>query len=113
MKHFNIKIVIIILISLVLVGRVIYSNYKTQLEKEQMFEAATEYIKRYSAEGMEIELKIIKQLDKWALLKAIPITIETDNAGVVMEKVEGIWITRDFGTILPGWKEKVPELFEL
>lgn len=85
---------------------------QAQLEKEQMFEAAREYIKKYSIEGAEFELRIIKQLDKWALLEAIPINFESDNVGVIMEKVEGKWICRTFGTILPGWKEKVPELFE-
>jgi len=82
-------------------------------ERAQMFDAAREYIKRYSAEGMEIELSIIKQVDKWALLQAVPITIETDIAAVVMEQVSGIWIVREFGTLLSQkWGDKIPELFE-
>lgn len=90
-----------------------FEKDQAQLEKEQMFEAAREYIKKYSIEGAEFELRIIKQLDKWALLEAVPINFETDNVGVIMEKVEGKWVCRTFGTILPGWEEKVPELFEL
>lgn len=86
---------------------------RAEAEKEQMFEAARSYIKKYSVSGMEVELEIVKQLEKWALLEAVPITIETDNVLVVMEKVAGAWETRTFGTFLPGWKEKVPELFEV
>ncbi len=108
------KIIIsIILVTLVLlITGVIYFNNRAQLEKEQMFEVATDYIKKYSVEDMEVELKVIKQLDKWALLEATPINIETDSVGVIIEKVDGIWVARDFGTILPDWEKKVPELFE-
>ena len=116
----------VILIGLIIAGAVVYFNYKknqadqadlvsqqaTEHEKEQMFEAARALIRKYWAEGMKVELKIIRKLDKWALLEAIPTTIKTDNAAVVMEKVGDKWVARDFGAILPGWKEKVPELFK-
>ncbi|MFC1612706.1 DUF5665 domain-containing protein [Patescibacteria group bacterium] len=83
-----------------------------KIEQEQMFESARAYIKKYSAEGMEVELSIINQVDKWAILQVVPVTIETDNASVIMEKVEGKWITREFGTFLsPEWMDKAPELF--
>jgi hypothetical protein len=85
---------------------------EVQAEREQMFEAAREYIKPDAVEGMEVDLKILKQLDKWVLLEIIPLNVETDNAGMILEKVDGKWYPRDWGTILPGWRERVPELFE-
>jgi len=88
------------------------ANDQIALENEQMFSAAQSYIKRNSVEGMEIELKILKQIDNWTLLEVIPVNIETDNALIIMEKVEGDWLAREFGTILLGWEEKIPELFE-
>lgn len=83
-----------------------------EAEKAQMFTAAREYIKPDCAEGMEVDLKILKQLDSWVLLEIIPLNVETDNAAMVLEKVNGEWRPRDWGTILPGWRERVPELFE-
>lgn len=83
-----------------------------ELQQEQMFASAREYIKQYSVEGMEVEFRIIKELENWALLEATPINVETDNVAVILEKIDGRWKTHTFGTILPGWKERVPELFE-
>jgi len=87
-------------------------DVKTDDQQEQMFAAAREYIKSYSVEGMEVDLSVIKQVDKWVMLEVVPINIETDTAVIILEKVGGKWEARDFGTYLPGWQEKVPELFE-
>lgn len=81
-------------------------------EKEQMYLAAQSYIKANSVANLEFELKIIKIVNQWALLEAIPKDKATDNAGVIMEKVNNQWIPRAFGTIFPEWEKKVPELFK-
>jgi hypothetical protein len=81
-------------------------------EHEQMFSATREYIETVSVEGMEVDLEILKELDKWALLEATPITVETDKALVVLEKEGDLWTVRDFGTLLEGWEERLPELFK-
>lgn len=93
------------------------NNIKQELslsntEKEQMFAAAQAYIKSYSVPGLEFELRIIKIINQWALLDAIPKNKATDNAGVIMEKVNNQWVARAFGTIFPEWSQKVPELFK-
>lgn len=76
-----------------------------------MFLVAKEYIKKNSVAGFEFDLKVLKQLDKWALLEVIPINPPTDKAAVILEKVDNQWIPRAFGTIFPEWEKKAPELF--
>jgi len=89
------------------------SNYSfAHEEQEQMFATAREYIAQYSVPGMKVDLKIIKQLDKWALLNVVPLNVETDEAGMIMEKVDDKWEARAFGTIFPEWEKKIPELFK-
>jgi len=95
---------------------IIESKKQQQLgeeEKAQMFSAAREYIKGYSVKGLQVDLTIVKVLnDRWALLHGEPVNVETDSIGVVMEKVNGKWETKTFGTLLLEWKKKVPELFK-
>ncbi len=93
-------------------GTEIEHKSAADLEKEQMFSAAREYIKANSVAGMEVELKVLNQIENYALLEVTPINIETDIAQAVMEKVNGKWVCRDFGTALPGWEQRVPELFK-
>jgi hypothetical protein len=116
------KIIIALVIVIIMVKGGIYLWQKnceikpqtsiTKTEKEQMFSSAREYIAKYSVPGIEVSLEIIKQLDKWALLNAVPLNVETDEVGVIMEKVDNKWETRTFGTIFPEWEEKIPELFK-
>ncbi len=90
----------------------ISKNDYAQTEQEQIFASGREYIAHYSAPGMEVDLEIIKQLDSWALLNVVATNMETDEAGLIMEKVDNKWEGRAFGTIFPEWEEKVPDLFK-
>jgi|TARA_Y100000031_G_scaffold153457_1_gene198726 hypothetical protein len=90
----------------------ISKNDYVQTEQEKMFATAREYIAQYSTPGMKVDLKISRQLDKRVLLNVVPVNIETDEAGVIMEKVGNTWEGRAFGTIFPEWEEKVPDLFK-
>lgn len=85
---------------------------RSQAEQNQLFSAAQNYIRKNSVVGFKFDLKVLKKLDKWALLEVIPINPPTDEAAIILEKVDSQWVARAFGTIFPEWEEKVPELFK-
>ncbi len=85
---------------------------QAQAERERIMQAARSYVERFPRADFEYDVEIVNQLDKWALVNIQPRNNETDPAGVILEKLDNTWYGRDFGTILPGWEEKVPELFD-
>lgn len=106
------KALIVLIIIAIFVVFIYFVYQETGKEKEQMFSAARELIMKYSVPDMEVELNLIKKVGNLALVEVIPLNTETDNVAVILEKVEGEWKARDFGTIFPEWEEKAPELFE-
>jgi len=76
----------------------------------QLLTVTREYVRKNSVAGLIFDLHLQKQVDRWALVEVVP--EDTDRAAVILEKVDGQWIPRAFGTIFPEWEEKVPELFQ-
>lgn len=87
------------------------SPKKTVSENEEIYRVARAYVEKHSAPGLGFDLKIIKKLDKYVLLEAIPLHGETDNAGVILEKINGRWVAQTMGTYFEDWYNRVPELF--
>ncbi len=79
-------------------------------EDKEILEVALQYVDANSAD-IKYKLKILKKLDKWALVDVIPLQ-ELDPHMVILEKVGGFWKAREMGTLLVEWEEKVPELFK-
>jgi len=87
-----------------------YGGYDS--EEEQLLATAKDYVEENSVAGLEFDLEISKKLNKWVLLYATPTNMELDSVGVVMEKVNDIWIARVMGTYFEEYSDKVPELFD-
>lgn len=81
-------------------------------EENQILASARAYVQKNNVPDLEFDLKIIKKLDKWALVNVQPLAGKTDENGVILEKVDGQWVARAMGTIFPEWEKRVPELFE-
>lgn len=79
-------------------------------EDKQLLEAARKYVDANSSD-VRYKLKILKKLNKWALVDVIPLQ-ELDPHMVIMEKMGGKWVAREMGTMLTEWEEKIPELFK-
>lgn len=77
-----------------------------------VLETARLYIKEHSVPGLEFDVELVRLLDTWALVKAVPLGMDIDNVMVILEKSNGKWEPRDIGTAFPQWYEKVPELFQ-
>lgn len=82
------------------------------VERRSMFNSARKYVRANSVPDFEFDLWVVKQAENWVLIETVPKNLETEPVGVILEKVDDTWHPRDIGTILPGWEEKVPELFE-
>lgn len=93
------------------VGRIAPNCEFAPCLNELILEAARPYIIEHSVSGLEFDVEIIKLLDKWALIRTIPLNMDIDNAMVIMEKLDGRWEPRDIGTAFPQWYNKIPELF--
>jgi hypothetical protein len=81
----------------------------------QMMAAARNYVKVHSAPGFTFELKLLKQVNNYALLGVEPTgkwAKLADPAGVISQKIGGKWVPQDLGTDLVDWEERVPELFK-
>lgn len=81
----------------------------------QMLEAARKYVKANSAPGITFDLKLIKQVNNYALLEVIPQgkwAKKVEPAGVILKKISNKWVPQTLGTDLSDWERKVPELFK-
>lgn len=80
-----------------------------------MMAAARNYVKAHSATGITFDLKIIKQVNNYALLEVIPTgqwANKVEPAGVILKKMGGKWVPQTMGTDFSDWEKKVPELFK-
>ena len=80
-------------------------------EKKQLFETARSFVSSHSTQGMQFDLVFNWKKGSWIRFAIIPENIETDNAQLFMEKVDGKWVVRGFGTAFPDLYEQHPELF--
>jgi hypothetical protein len=82
---------------------------------QQMLKAARNYVKANSVPGIIFDLKVIKQVNNYALLEAIPRgkwAKQAEPAGVILKKIGNRWVPQTMGTDLSDWQRKVPELFK-
>jgi len=87
----------------------------SEADYQQMLAVARNYVQANSAPGITFELKLIKQVKDYALLKVAPTgkwAQQADPAGVILQKIGGAWAPQDLGTDLSDWEQKVPELFQ-
>jgi len=89
---------------------------KTTSEKEEILDAAYRYVQSHSAPDQKFSLTLSSQVkknrDEYALVQVDPIPAgSAEGAGVVLQKIGGLWIVMDMGTLLMDWHEQVPELF--
>ena len=80
----------------------------------QMMAAARSYVEAHSVPGITFELKLLKQVDNYALLEATPQgkwANQAEPAGVILQKIGGTWVPQAMGTDLSTWESRVPELF--
>lgn len=99
------------------------SNSQTQKEKstissetEEILNAVQNYAQSHSAPEQEFTVKLISKVkkgrDEYALVHVNPVPIDSaEPAGAVLQKIGGLWIVMDFGTLLMEWHQRVPELF--
>jgi len=81
----------------------------------QMLEAARKYVKVNSVPGITFDLKLIKQVDNYALLEVIPKgkwSNKAEPAAVILKKIDNRWVPQTMGTDLSDWERKVPDLFK-
>lgn len=81
-------------------------------EMSQLLKNAREYVKSHSALGIEFNLELIYRIDRYARFNVVATNQELDQVQLIMENKDGVWTGVAFGTVFPGWKEKVPELFQ-
>jgi len=81
-------------------------------DRKQLFNSAREFVKANSAKGMVFDLILTKKIDNWVKFEVIPENIETDSAQLFMEKTNGVWEGKAFGTSFEGLSETHPELFK-
>jgi hypothetical protein len=73
----------------------------------QMIVSARGYVKANSAPGITYDLKLLKHLNNFAVLKATPTggwAKKTDDAYVILEKIGGEWVPQTMGTDFTGSK---------
>jgi len=74
--------------------------------------AAKKYIESEIKPDFDYRVSVAKIAGKYAMAVIEPKGGETDSAGIIMEKVGGKWIGRDYGTMFSDfWHETAPELF--
>lgn len=81
----------------------------------QMMAAARNYVKAHSAPGIMFNLKLLKQVNNYALLEARPKgkwANQAEPAGVILQKIGGKWVPQTMGTDFSEWETRVPELFK-
>jgi hypothetical protein len=81
----------------------------------QMIAAARNYVKAHSAPGITFDLKLLKKVNNYALLEAMPKgkwANKAEPAGVILQKIGGQWVPQTMGTDLSDWERRVPELFK-
>ena len=82
---------------------------------QQMLAAARSFVKANSVPGITFDLKVIKQVDDYALLEVTPNgkwVGKAEPAGMILKKTEGKWTTMFMGTDITPWRQMVPDLFE-
>ena len=77
--------------------------------------AARSFVKANSVPGITFDLKVIKQVDDYALLEVTPNgkwVGKAEPAAMILKKTEGKWTTMFMGTDITPWRQMVPDLFE-
>jgi cytoskeletal protein RodZ len=90
--------------------------YSSESEREEILEATKKYVESHSAPGQQfnliLESKVKKGRNEYALVHVEPWPAgSAEPAGAILQKIGGLWIVMDFGTLLMEWQEQVPELF--
>jgi hypothetical protein len=81
----------------------------------QMLAAARSFVKANSVPGLTFDLKVLKQVNDFVLLRVTPNgkwVDKTDPAAMILNKAEGKWTVMFFGTDATPWKQMVPDLFK-
>jgi len=115
-KLLNLSFLLVILIiwNILLVAGTEAANSAGEADHQQMLAVARNYVKANSAPGITFDIKLVKQVEDYALLKVAPTgkwADQTDPAGVILQKIGGKWVPQTLGTDLSDWEQKVPELF--
>ena len=106
---------ILISVMAVLVGPTAMTRPAVGAGDQQMLAAARSFVKANSVPGITFDLKVIKQVNDYALLQVTPTgkwVDKTDPAGMILKKIEGKWTPMCLGTDLSDWEQKVPQLFK-
>ena len=81
----------------------------------QMLAAASNYVKANSVAGLTFDLKLLKQVNNYALLQVTPNgkwAGQLDTVQVIVQKINGQWVGQNMGSSFPDEGQIVPELFK-
>lgn len=109
-KH--LPLIITLLISVFIVScAVLIPKNQNPTEQQEIETIARDFVKANSVSGIEFTLVQKKVTESWVVYEVIPENVETDNALLFLQKLNGTWKGVALGTAFPELEESNPELF--
>lgn len=81
-------------------------------DSRELISIAKRFVQNASEPGLEFDLIPVKNIGDWVIFEVLPKNAEVDPAKLFMQKTNGKWEGKAFGTAFPELEEMHPELFK-
>jgi hypothetical protein len=101
------------------IGAFVYHSHFAPLERQnirpgtigedRIMTAAQKIAPNNEINGIKVRLEYRKQVGDYALVRAVPLSGQTDPLHIVLQQVDGRWQVIASGTAFPELEDKLPE----